>query len=75
VISIAQIDRAELIERVINLVQFESLVVRSTIHNHLIQPLKNPAIDCRSRCLRPTGSVWLRPAVSDRGYRRIVKIA
>src|ERR1700730_2716178 len=68
-IETAEIDRAELIKRVINRVKLERFKSGSTSSSYLRQALENPAIDCCSRCR------WLRPAVSDRGYRIIKKIA
>src|SRR6266478_2708963 len=44
-VETAQIDRAKLIERVINLVKLERFVSRSTIGRYLIEPLENPGID------------------------------
>src|ERR1700693_1624433 len=46
-IRTAEIDRAELIERVINRVKLERFISGSTSSGHLIQSLKNPAINKR----------------------------
>src|SRR2546430_9800007 len=51
--------------------EFEFFVGRSTITNHFIQPLQNPAIN--ERCSRPRGCLPAR--VTDPGCsRKIVKI-
>src|SRR5262245_50876243 len=67
-IKTAQIDRAKLIERVINLVELERCVCRSAISNHVVQTFQNPAIDqgCSRRYPAP---------VSARGYGKIMKIS
>ena len=51
-IEAAQIDGAKLVEHVINLVELERLVCRSTISDHVAQTLQNPAVDecCNRWC-------------------------
>ena len=44
-VKAAQIDRAKLVECVINLVKLERFVGGPAIGNHMIKPLQNPAID------------------------------
>src|SRR5207247_3560694 len=51
-IEAAQIDGAKLVECVINLMELERLVSRSTIANHLVKPLQNPAINQCCSCGR-----------------------
>ena len=46
-VEAAQVDRAELVERVINLVEFVGRVGRAAIRDHVLQPIENPAIDER----------------------------
>src|SRR5260370_24505130 len=53
-VEAAQIDCAELVERVINLVELERLISRAAISDHLIESLQNPAID--KRCC--SGGLW-----------------
>src|SRR5436190_19882376 len=49
-VKAAQIDGAKLVERVIDLVKLEGSVSQSTIANHVLKPLQNPAVDqCCSR--------------------------
>src|SRR5216684_3177179 len=51
-VEAAEIDRTELIERVINLMKLEYFVGGSTISSHLVQSLKNPTVDqCEIRFL------------------------
>src|SRR6266487_1570322 len=50
-VQTAQIDGTKLVECLINLMKLECFVSRSTISNHLIKPLQNPAIDqCEIFC-------------------------
>ena len=58
----AQIDRTKVIERVIGLMKLERFVSGSTIGNHSIEALQNPAINRRSH------RRWLRPSVDDLGF-------
>ena len=44
-VETAQIDGAELVERVVNLVKFVGRVGRAAILDHLLQTIENPAID------------------------------
>src|SRR6266513_372617 len=44
-VEAAQIHSAKLVERVVDLVEFEFFIRRSTIANHLVKPLENPAIN------------------------------
>src|SRR6266480_162277 len=44
-VEAAQIDCAKLVERMINLVKFERFVTSSTICDHVIESLQNPAIN------------------------------
>src|ERR1044071_771912 len=46
-VEAAQIDGAKLIECVIDLVELERLVTRSTSADHFIQALENPAVNQR----------------------------
>src|SRR6266513_4501953 len=49
-IQAAQIDGTKVVECVIDLVELERLVSQSTIANHLLKPLQNPAVNqCCSR--------------------------
>src|SRR5438067_13112086 len=44
-VQAAQVYRAKVVERVVNLVKLERFVSGSTIGDHMIEPLQNPAID------------------------------
>ena len=44
-VKTAEVDRAKLIQGVINLVKLEELISRSAIADHLIEPFEDPAID------------------------------
>src|SRR6266480_84957 len=44
-VQAAQVYRAEVVERVVNLVKLERFVCGSTVGDHMIEPLQNPAID------------------------------
>src|SRR5947199_4212081 len=44
-VEATQINRAKLVECVIDLVKLERLVSQSTIANHLLKPLQNQAVD------------------------------
>src|SRR5205823_2718673 len=61
-VQTAQINRAKLIEDMINLVKFERFIGRATIGNHLMQTLQDPAID-QGSC-----SGGLRPPIVRRAW-------
>src|SRR5256885_17150370 len=71
-VKTAQVDRAKLIQDVIDLMKFEELISRSAIFDHLIEAFQNPTIHqcCCSGGFRPTLST-----LRERRYRKIVKIA
>ena len=46
-VKAAQIDRAKLIQRVIDLVKFVGRVSRAAFRDHALQPIEDPAIDER----------------------------
>src|SRR5437588_9574734 len=43
-VKTTQVDRAKLVDRMINFVKLECFVSGATIANHLIEPLQNPTI-------------------------------
>src|SRR5262249_56232839 len=47
-VETAQIDRAKLVERVINLVKLETLVTGATLFHPVINPLHNPTTTARA---------------------------
>ena len=65
-IEAAQIDGAELVKSVVDLVKFVSRVGRATLFDDLLKTIENPAID--ERQIRAAG-------VSAPGYRIIREIA
>src|SRR5205814_10457540 len=44
-VKAAQIDRAKLVQAVIDFVEFERLISRSAILHHLIEPFEDPAVN------------------------------
>ena len=57
-----------MIDAVINLVELEGGIRAPAFSDDMIESIENPAVDHCSCCR------WLRPAVSDPGYRIIKQI-